>query len=141
MSRGGLDFGLDIRLTAPSKYFELHVHGGVSVAFLKASGAYCLGADGYGRDCDEDPTEAGDTQAEVSGTYPTIYVGSTLVLLGDVPYFHGINLGIHAAGGTIPRIKNGKYEADRPWFGLDLHVTAAVGGEVERTVDLRRVAR
>lgn len=51
----------------------------------------------------------------------------TLAFFPGVPYVHGFDLAFYAAGGAIPRVRQGTHETNRPWFGAGLNLTLAFG--------------
>ncbi|HEU4533552.1 MAG TPA: hypothetical protein VFS00_05515, partial [Polyangiaceae bacterium] len=67
-TRGGVELGVDVRLTPRSEWFELHGLAGGSFTGLSAKGNHCLDTDGrYAVDCD----------VAVNGV-PNVYVSSAV---------------------------------------------------------------
>ena len=126
MTRGGLELGLDVLVTPPNRWAELHLTGGASLTGLYAEGTYCMNADdGYARDCDEG--EVGDTGTEVAGAYPSAFAGITLDLFTGVPILHGLRVGAYLAGGTRPSALHGDQSAALSWFSWGLNVSLGIG--------------
>lgn len=128
VSRGGAELGFDVRATPKNRWVELHFTGGVSVTGIGLKGRYCLDqTTGYGRDCDHENGEVGDTQVEMLSAYPAGFVGLSLDVLRDVPVFHGLKLAAYFAGGTMPRVKFNEREKDQAWFSFGLGLTLGIG--------------
>jgi hypothetical protein len=115
-TRGGIEAGLDFRVTPESKYLEVHALVATSLTGLSAEGTYCVGdAQGtYGIDCPEMMPVFRTSRAK--GFYPAI-VGSLTFdggrhLKGE---FHGIRLGLLVGGGTLPRVIAAAQDSAR-WY-------------------------
>lgn len=129
MSRFGLELGIDARVTPKNRWAELRFSGGLSLTGLLAEGTYCMNAEtGYGRDCDRDTMEAGDTTTDVAGAYPAGFLSVTVELFGDVAFFHGLQLSAYLAGGSMPRVEFGEQKDARTWIGWGLSATVGIGG-------------
>lgn len=128
MDRGGLELSTDIRVTPSWRWLELHVTGGASVTFLSARGTYCLNSDtGWGRDCDEDTAEQGDTTRTLTAWLPGLFVGATLDLFRDVPIVHIVRLGAYMSGGSMPVVKQGETADMRGWYAMGLNLMLGIG--------------
>jgi hypothetical protein len=133
--RGGIEAGLDARLTPVSRYLELHANLGANLTGVDADGSYCVGTDGLsGVDCPDDPASRSLVTASASGLYPSGHAGLTLELgrhLNSV--FHGARIGVDFAGGTMPTLRGGRQEGST-WYGAaGLSLTLGLGAStVER---------
>jgi len=108
--RGGLEAGVDARLTPRSNYAELHTNLGLTFTGLNADGAYCLaGSSPYGVDCPAEPSEQRRVTAEASGVFPSAHAGASLDFARHLQApFHGLRLALDFAGGTMPTVRNGE---------------------------------
>ncbi len=127
MTRGGVELGVDVRVTPKNRWAELHVTGGASVTGVTADGTYCMNEAGYGRDCDSDTNEQGDTTGQVSGAFPAAFAGVSLDLFRGIPVLHFLRLGAYMAGGAMPHARFNKEEPSRAWFAYGLNLTAGIG--------------
>jgi hypothetical protein len=135
--RGGVEAGLDARLTPVSRYLELHANMGASLTGLDADGSYCLGADGLSAvDCPDDPASRSVVTASASGFYPSGHAGLTLELGRHLHSpFHGARIGLDFAGGTMPTLRGGRQEGST-WYGAaGLSLTLGVGASSLRTAE------
>lgn len=117
--RGGVEAGLDTRLTPVSRWLELHVNLGAALTGLDADGSYCIGAVGgqYAVDCPEEPADRVRITGSASGLYPSGHAGLTLELGRHLKNaFHGARIAVDAAGGTMPTVVGGR-QGGSTWYG------------------------
>ena len=128
MTRLGGELGMDVRLTPPSSWAELHVQSGAGLSQLFADGKYCMNVDtGWGRDCDDN--ELPNASVEVSGLFPVFYVGASVDIARHLDLFlHGVRIGGWAAGGTLPSAQHGEQVDARNWAAGGLGLTLGLGG-------------
>jgi len=127
--RGGAELGADVRLTPPSRYAELHTNLGATFTVLDARGQYCVDQSGiYGADCPDNIAERTLVDARASGLFPSGHVGASLDLARHwrAP-FHGLRLGIDAAGGLLPTVQGGQQRAAKLYGSAGLSVTLGLG--------------
>jgi len=127
--RGGLEAGVDARITPRSRYAEVHTNLGLTFTALNAEGAYCLTASGpYGVDCPEEPSEQRRVKAEVSGLFPSAHAGISLDFARHLRApFHGLRLALDFAGGTMPTVQNGEQHSAVIYGSGGLSLTVGVG--------------
>jgi hypothetical protein len=127
--RGGLEAGVDARLTDPSKYAELHTNLGATFTALAADGTYCVGVDGkYGVDCPTDPSQQTRTSGEASGIFPSAHAGLSLDLARHLQTpFHGVRLAVDLAGGTLPTVVAGEQHSAKLFGTGGLSLTLGLG--------------
>lgn len=127
--RGGLEGGVDARITDVSHWAELHANAGATLTVLSAEGRYCVDVDGrFGVDCPDDPDTRSPISAEASGVYPSGRVGVSLELgrhLASV--FHGVRLGLDLAGGTLPSVESGAQRPAKLYGTAGLSLTVGLG--------------
>ena len=126
--RGGLEAGVDARLTPPSHYAELHTNLGATFTGLNADGQYCLGPDArYGVDC---PTDGSGVPvlASASGIFPSGHAGLSLDFAQRlrVP-FQGVRLAADLAGGTLPTVVGGQQHNAQLFGSAGLSLTVGIG--------------
>jgi hypothetical protein len=126
--RGGLDAGVDARLTPPSHYAELHTNLGATFTALNADGQYCLGPDGrYGVDCPTDGSAA-PVSASASGIFPSAHAGLALDFAGRLRSpFQGVRLAADVAGGTLPTVVAGQQQSAKLFGSAGLSLTVGMG--------------
>lgn len=127
--RGGGELGMDVRLTPPSRYAELHANLGATFTVLDARGHYCVDQNRiYGVDCPDNVTERTLVDASASGVFPSGHVGASLDLARHwrAP-FHGLRLGLDAAGGLLPTLQSGEQRAPKLYGSAGLSVTLGFG--------------
>ncbi|HEY2409718.1 MAG TPA: hypothetical protein VGI10_27120 [Polyangiaceae bacterium] len=125
-THGGVEGGLDARLTPTSKWLELHLNGSASFTALHASGIFCTDAQGqYGVDCG---TGTPLTSAEASGIYPSVNGGLALDFARHNPiFFHGGRLAVDAGAGTMPTVIAGAQHNAKPYAYGGVTLTVALG--------------
>ena len=127
--RGGLEAGVDARITGSSKYAELHTNLGATFTALDADGEYCLATDGvYGVDCPADPAQRHLTSASASGVFPSAHAGLSLDFARHlrVP-LRGIRLAFDLAGGTLPTVLAGEQHGAKLYGTGGLSLTLGLG--------------
>lgn len=127
--RGGLEAGVDARLTGASKFAELHTNLGATFTALDAHGQYCLGGDGrYGVDCPTEPASQQRTSASASGIFPSAHAGLSLDLGRHLRSpFHGVRLAVDLAGGTLPTVVAGDQHGAKLFGTGGLSLTLGLG--------------
>ncbi len=122
---GELDF--DVRATPTSRWAELHLQGGAAVSGLFASGDYCRNPDtGFGVDCGDN--QQANTHAEVSGAYPSFFVGSSVDFARHLPIFiHDARFALFMGGGWMPEVQFGQSAERRGWASAGASITLALG--------------
>jgi hypothetical protein len=127
--RGGLEAGVDARITPPSHYAELHTNLGLTFTGLDADGDYCLGASGvYGVDCPEDPSQRRRVSASASGIFPSAHAGASLDFAKHLQSpFHGVRLALDFAGGTMPTVRSGEQHSAQIYGTGGLALTVGLG--------------
>jgi hypothetical protein len=129
--RGGLEAGVDARLTARSKYAELHTNLGATLTALSADGEYCLGADAsFGVDCEDEVAQRHLVTGKASGIFPSAHAGISLDFARHLRSpFHGVRLAFDLAGGTLPTLVAGE-QLDAKLFGTaGLSLTLGLGAK------------
>jgi hypothetical protein len=132
--RGGVEAGLDARLTPVSRWLELHANLGAALMGLDADGSYCVGVGGqYAIDCPDESAQRVLVTGSASGFYPSGHAGLTLELGRHLPsLFHGARLALDAAGGTMPTVVGGR-QGGSSWFGAaGLSLTLGLGASARR---------
>jgi hypothetical protein len=126
--RGGVDAGVDARVTGVSSYAELHGNLGLVLTGLDASGRYCVDSERqYGIDCPDAPNQP-LTRAAVSGLFPSGHVGASLELARHLQSaFHGVRLGVDLAGGLLPTVVAGDQRGMKLYGAAGLSLTVGVG--------------
>ena len=130
VGRGGAEIGIESLITPKNDWAELRIMGGASVTGLWAKGTYCSDATtGWGRDCNVNTGETGDTVAEVTTALPAGYIGLAVDLFRGVPVLHGVRLSTHFSGGTMPLIRKGPNprESQKPWWSFGFNVSVGLG--------------
>lgn len=123
-TQGGLELGIDARLTPPSSWVELHALSSASLTGLDARGHYCLDANGYGVDCGGAPA----TAASAQGFYPAGSVGLALDLGQHLDSaFHGGRLALLGAAGAQPSLIGGVQRGTRSYVGLGMTFSLGFG--------------
>jgi hypothetical protein len=127
--RGGLEGGVDARVTGPSKYAELHTNLGATFTAVGAKGDYCLGVDGlYGIDCPDEPAQRKLTSASASGIFPSAHAGLSLDFGRHLRApFHGVRLAFDLAGGTLPTVVAGQQHSAKLYGTGGLSLTLGLG--------------
>ena len=135
--RGGVEAGLDTRLTPVSRWLELHANLGAALSGLDADGSYCVGVGGqFAIDCPDEPVERVRVTGSASGFYPSGHAGLTLELGRHLKNtFHGARIAIDAAGGTMPTVMGGR-QGGSSWFGAaGLSLTLGLGASSRRSAE------
>ena len=124
--RGGLDAGLDVRVTPVNNYAELHANLGVTMTGLDADGRYCLDTEQmFGTDC-ADPSQP--IAAAASGIFPSGHLGLSLDFARHLrSAFHGIRLGLDGAFGTMPTVIAGEQRGMKLYGSGGLSLTVGLG--------------
>jgi hypothetical protein len=127
--RGGLEAGVDARLTPPSHYAELHTNLGLTFTGLNADGDYCLGTGSvYGVDCPDDPSERMLVRASASGLFPSAHAGASLDFARHLQWpFHGVRVAVDFAGGTMPTVRSGEQHSAQIYGTGGLSLTVGLG--------------
>ena len=127
--RGGVEAGVDVRITPRSHYAEVHTNLGLTFTGLNADGAYCLASDGpYGVDCPSEPSEQRRVTAEASGLFPSGHAGVSLDFARHLRApFHGLRLAMDFAGGTMPTVRNGEQHGAALYGTAGLSLTVGLG--------------
>ena len=121
---GGVEASTDIRLTPVNRWAELHLQLGLNLTGLRADGHYCRDREGFAVDCTEESVRVG---ADLTGTYPTAFLGLSVDLFRDVPVLHVLRVSTMIAGGSMPRIRDEKQASDRGWFSWGLNLEVGLG--------------
>jgi hypothetical protein len=126
-TRLGAEIGGDGRVTADSRWVELHLTGALSLTGLTGDGALCLDKDGrFGVDCGEPPVNL--TSVTGGGVYPTLTGGVALELLRHRDSaFHGGRLAFTGVVGTMPTFVGGAQTDAVLYVSLGLSLSLAVG--------------
>jgi hypothetical protein len=129
--RGGVEAGVDARLTPTSNYAELHTNLGLTFTGLNADGDYCLGSDSvYGVDCPDDPSQRMLVRASASGLFPSAHAGASLDFARHLQApFHGVRLAIDFAGGTMPTVRSGQQRSAQIYGTGGLSLTIGLGAK------------
>ena len=127
--RGGIEAGVDARITPRSNYAELHTNLGLTFTGLSADGDYCLGAGGvYGVDCPADPSQRTLVRASASGVFPSAHAGASLDFARHLRSpFHGVRLALDFAGGTMPTVRAGDQHSAQIYGTGGLSLTVGLG--------------
>lgn len=127
--RGGLEAGVDARLTPASNYAELHTNLGLTFTGLSADGDYCLGTGGvYGVDCPAERTERMLVHASASGVFPSAHAGASLDFARHLRSpFHGVRLALDFTGGTMPTVRSGQQHSAQIYGTGGLSLTVGLG--------------
>lgn len=127
--RGGLEAGVDARLTPRSNYAELHTNLGLTFTGLNADGTYCLSAGSpFGVDCPENPNPEQRVNAHASGIFPSAHAGASLDFARHLwTAFHGLRLAFDLAGGTMPTVSNGQQHRATLYGSGGLSLTVGLG--------------
>jgi hypothetical protein len=137
--RGGVEAGVDARITPVSKYLELHTHLGATLTALNADGTYCVGVDElFGIDCFDNQASRNLVSASAGGFFPSGHVGLALDFARHLQSaFHGARIAFDVAGGTMPTVVGGRQEGAR-WYGAaGLTLTLGIGASSRRTPEPR----
>jgi hypothetical protein len=131
--RGGLEAGVDARLTPTSHYAELHANLGATVTALSADGQYCVDDDRrYGIDCPSDGSRL-PISASVSGIFPSGHAGLSLDFGRHLHApFHGVRVALDAAGGSLPTLIDGQEQGAKLFGSGGLSVTLGLGANGRR---------
>lgn len=132
--RGGLEGGVDARITGASKYVELHTNLGLTFTALDADGTYCVGVDGkYGIDCPDDPSRQTRVTGSASGVFPSAHAGLSLDFARHlVGPFHGVRVAADLAGGTLPTMIAGEQHGAKLFGTGGLSLTLGLGAKARR---------
>lgn len=126
-TRGGLELGLNARLTPPNHWAELHASLSAAATGLAVDGEYCLGSEQtFGVDCSTS-TQA-PIHAEAGGVYPS----ATAMLALDFGRhlrgpLHGGRLGILGSVGSMPRVESGTQSAPSAYAAAGLALSVGLG--------------
>ena len=129
--RGGLEAGVDARITEPSKYAELHTNLGATFTALDADGSYCVGVDAkFGIDCPTDPRQQKRVSGAASGIFPSAHTGLSLDFARHLRTpFHGARLAVDLAGGTLPTVIAGEQHTAKLFGTGGLSLTLGLGAD------------
>lgn len=132
--RGGLEGGVDARITGASKYVELHTNLGLTFTALNADGTYCVGVDGkYGIDCPDDATQQNRVSGSASGIFPSAHAGLALEFARHlVGPFHGVRVAADLAGGTLPTVLAGEQHSAKLFGTGGLSLTLGLGAKARK---------
>jgi hypothetical protein len=132
--RGGLEAGLDARITPASHYAELHTNVGLTFTGLDAHGDYCLGAGGvYGVDCPANEGQRRLVSTSASGVFPSAHAGASLDFARHLRSpFHGVRLALDFAGGTMPTVRSGEQHSAHIYGSGGLSLTVGLGKSTGR---------
>jgi hypothetical protein len=125
--RIGGEIAADAILDQPRTWLTLHAQLGVSATYMKATGRYCIDADGVAIDCDENgPNTFAD--GKLHGTYGAAMV-TIAADLGRLPsqFFHEARLSITYAVGSMPRVRNGTQQSADVYQTYGLALTVGFG--------------
>jgi hypothetical protein len=133
--RGGIEVGVDARITPRSHYAELHTNLGVTFTGLNADGAYCLAnSNPYAVDCPADPTDEQRAHAKASGVFPSAHAGASLDFARHLHApFHGLRLALDLAGGTMPTVRDGEQHSATIYGSGGLSLTVGFGKSASRS--------
>lgn len=126
-TRGGLELGLNARLTPPSRWAELHASLSAAATGLAVDGQYCVdSAQRFGVDCS---ASAGPTiHAEAGGLYPsataTLALDFARHLRGPL---HGGRVGVLGSVGSMPRVESGAQSAPSTYTAAGLSLSVGLG--------------
>jgi hypothetical protein len=126
-TRVGAEAGADLRMTDRSSWAELHMYAGASATGIFADGRYCESSQtGYAVDCPEGQT--GDVKADLSGVFPSAFVGASLDFARHLDSaFHGVRLGTFAAGGLMPTFQGARQEENKTYATIGVALTVGLG--------------
>lgn len=128
-TRGGLELGLNARVTPSSRYAELHASLSATATGLAAKGSYCLDTNQrFGVDCSTSPGTSPSVEAKAGGVYPS----ATAMLSLDFARhlggpLHGGRLGLMGSVGSMPRVEAGEQSEPAAYTAAGLSLTLGLG--------------
>lgn len=126
-TRGGLELGLNARVTPRSRWAELHATLSATATALAADGKYCLDSDQrFGVDCPAGSLAS--ISAEAGGVYPSATAMLSLDFgrhLGGP--LHGGTLGLLGSVGSMPRVEFGTQSEPVAYTAAGLSLTLGLG--------------
>jgi hypothetical protein len=126
-TRGGLELGVNARVTPRSRWAELHATLSAAATALAADGKYCLDSEQrFGVDCPA--SSLASISAEASGVYPS----ATAMLSLDFARhlggpLHGGTLGLLGSVGSMPRVESGTQSEPAVYTAAGLSLTLGLG--------------
>ncbi|MBK7585203.1 MAG: hypothetical protein IPI67_34075 [Myxococcales bacterium] len=126
-TRVGAEVGVDVLMSPPSKYLEVHFAGSLGLTGLDANGDYCLDANGrFGVDCGDPPFVL--SHAKASGFYSS---ASGAIALDFARRLHGImhggRLALYGAVGRMPRVEAAEQKDGKTYTAIGLSITLGLG--------------
>lgn len=125
-TRLGGELAVDFAVGEPILSF--HFFGSLSSTYVNATGRYCVGGDGWGRDCED---ELRRVNADINGIYTAANAGVAFdIARRPEGYLHEIRLLAMGSFGVMPRLFDGDQEPSKQKFtsfGFALQV--GVGAE------------
>jgi hypothetical protein len=130
LTRGGLEVGVDVRMTPINHWAELHGLGGTSLMLLTADGRYCMSSTtGFAVTCPDQPAAGELVDADILGVYPAFFSGGALDFGRHLPAaFHGLRVVGWLGGGFMPRVRDGEQTGQQGWAAVGLGLTLGLGG-------------
>jgi len=115
-TRVGGEAMLDVKLSDLTAWSEAHLQGAVQATYIKASGRYCVQADGDATDCAEDGSVP-MVDGALSGVFPAATVLAA-VDFGRSKHgaFHGARLAGMFSAGWMPRVTNGEQRSGQAYI-------------------------
>jgi hypothetical protein len=126
-TRGGLELGVNARVTPRSRWAELHAAVSATATALAADGTYCLDSDQrFGVDC---PTSSlPSVSSEAGGVYPSATATLSLDFARHLAgALHGGSLGLLGSVGSMPRVESGKQAEPAAYAAAGLSLTLGLG--------------
>ncbi|HEY4175199.1 MAG TPA: hypothetical protein VGM90_00135 [Kofleriaceae bacterium] len=125
-TRLGGELTVDFMVGEPILSF--HLFGSISSTYVNAHGRYCVGGDGWGRDCEDDSRRV---NAEINGVYTAANAGVSIdIARRPEGYLHDIRLLAMGSFGVMPRVYDGEQEPSKQNFeSFGFALQFAVGAE------------
>jgi hypothetical protein len=131
LTRGGLELGVDVRVTPISQWAELHGLCGTSFMVLTVDGRYCTNSTtGFSVSCPDQPPAREIVDTEILGVYPAFFSGGALDFGRHLESaFHGFRVATWLGGGFMPHVRNGgQTDHQHGWASVGLGLTLGLGG-------------
>lgn len=125
-TRVGGELTVDFMVGEPILSF--HLFGSLSSTYVNAHGRYCVGGDGWGRDCEDDSRRV---DAEIKGVYTAANAGIAIdIARRPTGYLHEIRLLAMGSFGVMPRLFDGEQQPSKQTFeSFGLAVQFGIGAE------------
>ena len=128
-TRAGGELAADVIVVQPVRWLTFHVQGAASATYIKASGRYCVDAEGVATDCSEN-----GPNTFVDGRLHGTYVAGTVTIAADVgripsQIFHEVRVAFLMAAGSMPRVRNGEQQSANGYAAAGLTLTVGFGAK------------